>query len=81
MLLIRINFATALNPNGDPASPVTQLVSRSLNLTSWPAYGVTNAGGNVTMLVLEGGNSTLIQDTYRQEAIGYILSVPEALGQ
>jgi hypothetical protein len=74
----RINFATALNPNGNPASPVSQIVKRSLNLTDWPAYGVD---GRVDMLQLEASNLTVIQDDYREEAISYILSIPEALGQ
>ena len=74
----RINFATALNPNGNAASPVSQIVKRSLNLTDWPAYGVN---GTVDMLQLEAANLTVIQDDYREEAISYILSIPEALGQ
>ncbi|KAH8085217.1 Alpha/Beta hydrolase protein [Filobasidium floriforme] len=78
MVAYWINFATALNPNGNAASPVSQIVKRSLNLTDWPAYGVN---GTVDMLQLEAANLTVIQDDYREEAISYILSIPEALGQ
>lgn len=77
-VMFRINFATVLNPNGNPASPVSQIVKRSLNLTDWPEYGVN---GTVDMLQLEASNLTIVQDNYREEAISYILSISDAIGQ
>ncbi|KAJ9114222.1 hypothetical protein QFC22_005674 [Naganishia vaughanmartiniae] len=74
-----INFANNLDPNGNTTNPITALVSSTLNLTSWPAYSTRTTGGTTNMLQILANNLTVIQDTYRSEAIAYINSVPEAL--
>ncbi|KAJ9096468.1 hypothetical protein QFC21_005290 [Naganishia friedmannii] len=74
-----INFANNLDPNGNTTNPITALVSSTLNLTSWPAYSTRTTGGTANMLQILANNLTVIQDTYRSEAIAYINSVPEAL--
>ncbi len=75
----RINFINSLNPNGNAASAFTPLVARTLNLTTWPTYTTSTAGGNKNMLRLKSGNLTVFQDTYRDSAMQYINSIPEAL--
>ncbi|KAJ9103651.1 hypothetical protein QFC19_004226 [Naganishia cerealis] len=74
-----INFANTLDPNGNTTNPLTALVSSTLNLTNWPSYTTRTNGGNANMLQFLANNLTVIQDTFRQEAIAYINSVPESL--
>lgn len=74
-----INFANTLNPNGNTSNPLNALVASTLNLTSWPTYSTPTNGGNANMLQFGQSNLSVIQDTYRQSAIAYINSVPEAL--
>lgn len=72
-----LNFATHLSPNGESGSLVSTLVNQALNLTTWPAYP---SGDGANLIQFEASNLTIIQDTYRREAIGYLNSIPEALG-
>ena len=60
-----LNFAYYTDPNG-PGS----------NATYWPAYG-----GNKTLLQLNGTNTTLIPDTFRQTQISFFTSEPQAFSE
>jgi hypothetical protein len=48
----------------------------NVTLPYWPTHDVSL--GNYNMLQLEGGNVSVIQDTYREEAIGYFNTVPKS---
>ncbi|TFK66012.1 esterase 1 [Pluteus cervinus] len=57
-----VSFATSLTPND--AKGVARLV--------WPTYMSTHQ----VLLQLNGDNTTIIPDTYREEGIGFINSIP-----
>lgn len=75
MVAYWLNFINYLDPNGD-GGIVSQTVAKTLNLTQWPEYSAGAAGrGGANMLQLHGGNVTVIQDTFRAEAMEYINSL------
>ncbi|KAJ7439512.1 esterase 1 [Mycena latifolia] len=77
-----VSFATSLDPNdglGVPRSYYRRSnTGRNLNLVTGPVW-TAYTPDNQNVMQLNGDNTTMIPDTYRQDEIQYIINISEAL--